>query len=62
MHFTGVAGDVRVQIGGKAKYRVLAVAWDDDKNLQRYLIIGDERPIWIPETDILAIFPKPEAA
>ncbi|MCX4680640.1 hypothetical protein OG413_36110 [Streptomyces sp. NBC_01433] len=58
-HFTGVAGDVRVQIGGKAKYRVLAIAWDDEKNLQRYLIIGNERPIWVPETDIEAIHPQP---
>jgi hypothetical protein len=59
LHFTGVASDVEVQIGGKVKYRVLAVAWDDEKNLQRYLIIAKERPIWVPESDVTAFFPAP---
>lgn len=58
-HFTGVSGDVRVQIGGKSRFRVLALSWDDEKNLQRYLIIGNERPIWVPEADITAFFPQP---
>ncbi|WP_328428159.1 hypothetical protein [Streptomyces sp. NBC_00443] len=59
LHFTGVASDVEIQIGGKVKYRVLAVAWDDEKNLQRYLIIGKERPIWVPESDVTEFFPAP---
>jgi hypothetical protein len=54
-----VSGDVRVQIGGKSRFRVLALSWDDEKNLQRYLIIGNERPIWVPEADITAFFPQP---
>ncbi|CAM5328277.1 hypothetical protein ACH4HG_04575 [Streptomyces coeruleorubidus] len=59
LHFTGVAGDVEVKIGGNAKYRVLAVSWDDEKNLQRYLVMAKERPIWVPEGDITAFFPAP---
>ncbi|SNY53570.1 hypothetical protein [Paractinoplanes atraurantiacus] len=58
-HFTGVSSDIEVKIGGKARYRVLALVWDEDTNLLRYLINGKERPVWIPETDVTAVFPEP---
>jgi hypothetical protein len=59
LHFTGVAEDIEVTLGGKARYRVMAVCWDDEKNEQRYLIIAKERPQWVPGSDITTFYPQP---
>jgi hypothetical protein len=38
---------------GDALYAVLAVAWDDETNMTRYLVATPERPTWVSEHDLV---------
>jgi hypothetical protein len=61
-HFGTVNRNLRVALGGRDTYPVLAIAWNDETNEMRYLIAGRERPVWVSDQELVRVVTDEPAA
>jgi hypothetical protein len=52
-HLIALQRPLYVSLGGRRAYSVVALAWDDDTNATRYLVAAPDRPVWVPEQDVV---------
>jgi hypothetical protein len=56
MHLIPVHRPLYASLGPRRAYAVVAIAWDDETNLTRYLLTAPDRPVWVPEHDLVQSF------